>query len=140
MKYMISFFFLFSIMFSMVQGQTKIPQEKVVITSKNNITLVQTNENGELLINVSPKDVLKFKAKGLVRYSDFGAKGDGKTDDIEAIAAAHAFANQQGLPVKADEGATYYIGGKNRTAVIRTNTDFCKAAIQPSRIGMQIFS
>jgi hypothetical protein len=64
----------------------------------------------------------------LVRYSDFGAKGDGKTDDIDAIAATHAFANQQDLPVKADDGATYYIGGKNRTAVIRTNTDFGKAA------------
>jgi hypothetical protein len=65
---------------------------------------------------------------GFVRYSDFGAKGDGKTDDIEAIVAAHAFANEKGLPVKADEGATYYIGGKNRTAVIRTNTDFGTAA------------
>ncbi len=60
----------------------------------------------------------------VVRYSDFGAKGDGKTDDIDAIAEAHAFANQHGLPVKADEDATYYIGGKNRTAVIQTNTDF----------------
>ena len=65
---------------------------------------------------------------GLVRYSDFGAKGDGKTDDIDAIAATHAFANQHGLLVKADEGATYYIGGKERTAVIRTDTDFGTAA------------
>jgi hypothetical protein len=72
--------------------------------------------------------VLKFKTTGLVRYSDFGARGDGKTDDIDAIAAAHAFANQHGLLVKADEGATYYIGGKERTAVIRTNTDFGTAA------------
>ena len=70
----------------------------------------------------------KFKANGLVRYSDFGARGDGKTDDIDAIAATHAFANQHGLSVKADEGATYYIGGKNRTAVIRTDTDFGTAA------------
>jgi len=30
--------------------------------------------------------------------------------------------------VKADEGATYYIGGKERTAVIRTDTDFGTAA------------
>jgi hypothetical protein len=77
---------------------------------------------------VSKKDVRKFKANGLVRYSDFGARGDGKTDDIDAIAAAHAFANQHGLPVKADEGATYYIGGKDRTAVIQTDTDFGTAA------------
>jgi hypothetical protein len=64
----------------------------------------------------------------VVSYSDFGARGDGKTDDIDAIAATHAFANQENLPVKADEGATYYISGKNRTAVIRTNTDFGTAA------------
>jgi len=128
MKYMLLFFFLFPSVFSMVQGQTKSQIESVVITSEKDKTHVRINENGELLINVSPKDVLKFKANGLVRYSDFGAMGDGKTDDTDAIAAAHAFANQQGLPVKADEGATYYIGGKNRTAVIRTDTDFSKAA------------
>lgn len=63
-------------------------------------------------------------AQSVVRYGDFGAKGDGKTDDLDAIAEAHAFANQHGLPVKADEGATYYIGGKNRTVVIQTDTDF----------------
>ena len=67
-------------------------------------------------------------AQGVVRYGEFGAKGDGKTDDIDAIAAAHAFANQHGLAVKADEGATYYIGGKNRTVVIQTDTDFGTAA------------
>jgi hypothetical protein len=128
MKNMLIFFLLFSNMFSMVQGQTKNPLENVVITSEKDKTQVRTNEKGELLINVSPNDVLKFKANGVVRYRDFGAMGDGKTDDIDAIAATHAFANQQGLPVKADDGATYYIGGKNRTAVIRTNTDFGKAA------------
>jgi hypothetical protein len=78
-------------------------------------------------VNVSPKDALKFKANGSVRYSDFGAKGDGKTDDIDAIAGAHAYANQHHLLVKADDGATYYIGGKERTAIIQTDTDFGKA-------------
>jgi hypothetical protein len=128
MKSMLLFFFLFSSVFSMVQGQTLNPLKNVVITSEKDKIQVRTNENGELLINVSPKDVLKFKANGMVCYSDFGAMGDGKTDDTDAIAATHAFANQQGLPVKADEGATYYIGGKDRTAVIMTDTDFSKAA------------
>jgi hypothetical protein len=66
--------------------------------------------------------------QGVVRYSQFGAKGDGKTDDIDAIAEAHAFANQHRLPVKADDDATYYISGKDRTAVIQTDTDFGTAA------------
>jgi hypothetical protein len=102
MKYLLSFFLLSSIVFSHTQGQTNKPPEN--------------------------KDLQKFKASGFVRYSDFGARGDGKTDDMEAIAATHAFANQHGLPVKADEGATYYISGKNRTAVIMTNTDFGTSA------------
>jgi len=100
----------------------------VVITSENKKILISTNENGVLEVNVSPDDVRKFKDRGLVLYSDFGAQGNGKTDDIEAIAAAHAFANQQNLKVAADNGAIYYIGGKNRTAVIQTDTDFGTAA------------
>jgi len=67
-------------------------------------------------------------AQRVVRYRDFGAKGDGKTDDLEALVAAHAFANQHGLAVKADDDATYYIGGKKRTVVIQTDTDFGTAA------------
>lgn len=109
-------------------AQHKSPPENVVVTSEGKKTRVQTGENGELQVNVSPKDAAKFKAAGLVRYSDFGARGDGKTDDIDAIAATHAFANLHGLQVKADDGATYYISGKVRTAVIRTGTDFGKGA------------
>ena len=109
-------------------GQTESVTGQVVITSGNEKIQVGTNQDGALLVNVSPKDVQKFKSRGRVRYSDFGARGDGRTDDIDAIAAAHAFANQHRLTVKADDGATYYIGGKERTAVIRTNTDFGKAA------------
>jgi hypothetical protein len=127
MKYALLSFFAFATVFSLAQGQTKSSAENVVITSKKNKTGVRTNENGELLINVSKKDVLRFKASGVVRYSDFGARGDGETDDIDAIAATHAFANQHGLSVKADEERTYYIGGKNRTAIIKTDTDFGQA-------------
>src|SRR5690606_38451432 len=74
--------------------------------------------------HISKQDLLKLKKQGYLQYSDFGAIGDGKKDDIDAIAAAHAFANQENLPVKADEGAKYYIGGKARVAVIQTDTDF----------------
>ena len=85
-------------------------------------------ENGEIRINASEQDIKQLKAGGFVRYSVFGAVGDGKTDDIDAIAATHAFANEHGLMVKADEGATYYISGKVRTAVIQTDTGFGTAA------------
>ena len=128
LKYILLFFFSLASVISTANAQPKSTVENVVITSTQNKTSVQTNEKGELLINVSPKDVSRFKANGVVRYSDFGAKGDGKTDDIDAIAATHAYANQHNLPVKADDGYTYFIGGKNRTAVVQTNTDFGKAA------------
>ena len=124
MKYILLLIILFSVAFNPTQGQTGNPSDNVVITSKKDITSVRTNENGELLINVTPKDFRKIKAAGLVRYSNLGARGDGKTDDMDAIAATHAFANKHNLAVKADDGAVYYIGGKSRTAVIRTDTDF----------------
>ncbi|WP_316811688.1 hypothetical protein [Pedobacter heparinus] len=98
-------------------------ENSIVITSRAQKTQVYTNNN-KLQVNISPKDVLKFKAAGSVSYSDFGAIGNGKTDDMDVIAATHAFANLHGLLVKADAGATYYIGGKERRAVIQTNTDF----------------
>lgn len=127
MKHLL-FLFLFSTYAFLTQAQTEAPLENAVITYTKQKTQVQAGENAQLEVNVSPKDVRKFKARGSVRYSNFGAKGDGKTDDIDAIAATHAFANQHSLPVKADNGATYYIGGKERTAVIQTDTDFGTAA------------
>ncbi|MBM1104565.1 hypothetical protein JQC67_00300 [Aurantibacter crassamenti] len=122
MKYSFLLFFFSCVL--LVQGQTENSLENVVITSKENKTKVRSTKNGELHVNVAPKDVIKLKAQGTVQYSDFGAIGDGKTDAIDAIAATHAFANKNGLKVKADEGATYYISGKERSAIIQTDTDF----------------
>ena len=39
------------------------------------------------------------QAKEFVTYEQFGAVGDGKSDDQKAIVAAHAAANEKGLPV-----------------------------------------
>ncbi|WP_158859243.1 hypothetical protein [Lunatibacter salilacus] len=128
MKYTLLFCFLFSFALSTTQGQSNSPSENVEITSGKNKTQVSTNANGMLLVHVSDSDIKKFKSNGVVRYSTFGAKGDGKTDDIDAIAATHAVANQEGLSVKADDRATYYISGKDRPAVIQTDTDFGSAA------------
>lgn len=62
-----------------------------------------------------------------VTYEDFGAVGDGNADDLQAIVEAHDYANRNGLSVLADETATYYIGGANKTACIMTDTDWSTA-------------
>ena len=122
MKYLLIILFLLPGFIS--TSQTSSHNETIIFTSQKGKTTVHTNENEELVINVPTKIANKFKKQGFVRYSDFGAWGNGKTDDMQAIAASHAFANEHNLAVKANKGATYYIGGKDRTAVIRTNTDF----------------
>lgn len=126
-KYIFSLIFCLSCI-SFSYGQTNSPTSTIVVTSKKNKTRVSAHKNGKLLVNVSPKDVVDHKNKGFVRYSEFGALGDGKTNDMDAIAATHAFANLHGLKVKADEGYTYYINGKERTATIETDTDFGTSA------------
>jgi len=76
---------------------------------------------------ISSEDSIKFTAQGFVTYYDFGAAGDGKTDDLSAIAKTHTYANKHSLNVKANTGANYYIGGKNRSVIIQTHTDFGQA-------------
>ncbi len=75
------------------------------------------------------KDGYEFNKTFLdfVTYEDFGAVGDGKADDFEAIVKTHEYANANGFSVFANETATYYIGGANKTAYIRTNTDWSTA-------------
>ncbi|MEM6846244.1 MAG: hypothetical protein AAF632_28795 [Bacteroidota bacterium] len=126
-KFLLLLFFLL-IYVTVTWSQTDNLREDVVIINQAKKTQVSLSERGELQIKVSSEDAQRFEAAGVVRYSDFGAKGDGKMDDTDAIAATHAYANQQGLAVKADEEATYYIGGKERTAIIQTDTDFGTAS------------
>jgi len=68
-----------------------------------------------------------MKEERYVTYEAFGAVGDGIHDDFEAIIQAHEYANEQGLPVRAKDDATYYISGKAITAVVKTPTNFGKA-------------
>ncbi|MFC4994958.1 hypothetical protein [Rubritalea tangerina] len=65
----------------------------------------------------------KLANKRYVYYRDFGAKGDGKTDDFQAIVKAHAFANKHQRKVVAGKGLTFYLGGSDTSAIIRTDTD-----------------
>ncbi len=61
----------------------------------------------------------------IFKYSDFGAVGDGVTDDFLAIKRTHEAANAENASVFAD-GKCYYIGESsyNDTAIIKTDTDF----------------
>ena len=67
-----------------------------------------------------------------VYYQDYGAVGDGVTDDSEAIRAAHVYANQGGHIVKATKndngtGKTYYIGKMLTAISVSTNVDWGNA-------------
>lgn len=115
MKSLFSILFLFISVFFFTNCQPETSLEEIVVSS---------DQNGELLINISDEHIKKFKQNGFLQYSDFGAVGDGKIDDMLAIAAAHKIANENNIAVKADDGATYYIGGKDLTAIIQTDTDF----------------
>ena len=59
-----------------------------------------------------------------VTYEEFGAAGDGVTDDLPAICAAHDYANEHGLPVRTRPDATYHLGYRALTATIATETDW----------------
>ncbi len=65
--------------------------------------------------------------KKVVYYSDFGAKGDGKTNDLPAIAKAHEYANEHKLPVRANDNATYLLEAGPAPVVVTTNVDWGKA-------------
>ena len=60
----------------------------------------------------------------VVKYSEFGAKGNGGVDDFDAIIATHEYANIGGQRVEADKGATYYIGSHRKTAIVKTDVDW----------------
>ena len=69
-----------------------------------------------------------------VTYEEFGAVGDGITDDFLALRAAHAYANEKGLPVKGSPDKKYrlhrnFADGKACSIIVRTDTDWQGAEI-----------
>ena len=123
---MILLFLIFNI--KMVSGQPNTLEKPLVISPTSKTTRVHQDENGEFNIDVHQDDLKRFKRQGFVRYGDMGAIGNGITDDMIFIVATHALANRYGLDVKANDGAQYFIGGKEMTATIETNTDFGNAS------------
>ena len=72
--------------------------------------------------------------KKFVTYEEFGAIGDGIADDFQALRAAHAYANENGLPVYGTTGKKYrihdtLIDGKVESISIQTDTDWKGAEI-----------
>ncbi|RED48188.1 hypothetical protein [Seonamhaeicola aphaedonensis] len=101
---------------------------KAVINYDASKTSVFVDTKGVLHLNVTKDDSTALLNKTTLNYEDFGAIGNGKTDDILAIAATHTFANAHHKRVKAKDSATYYISGKSHTVIIKTNTHFGNAA------------
>ena len=70
-----------------------------------------------------------------VCYKDFGARGDGKTNDFFAIKRAHEYANANGLPVLAGSPSDKFLisetelDGYAESIKIKTDTDFGFATI-----------
>ncbi len=82
--------------------------------------LLYENRNTKISL---PENYLKETDVTVVHYKDFGAKGDGITDDYSAILAAHEYANGGGQKVIASPNAVYYISPKTFTKGIPVYTD-----------------
>ncbi len=86
-------------------------------------------EANSLVLNNSHDNISAntVKKSDYLTYEQFGAKGDGITDDFKAIIATHDEANKRDLPVKANDNGIYYIGPTIATVIVQTNVDFGKA-------------
>ncbi len=62
-----------------------------------------------------------------ITYEEYGAVGDGDTDDYKAIIETHVHANKCGHRVVADDNAEYYIGAINKTINVMTDVKWGKA-------------
>lgn len=93
----------------------------------------KTNENTTLpesidLSAVEYPTTPKKEYTQYVTYEEYGAKGDGVTDDMQAIIDTHNYANANNLPVKATPGAKYLMKNPNSTyATIKTDCDWTGA-------------
>ena len=85
------------------------------------ISFVQARDTIELKNYSGKTDITR------IYYSDFGAVGDGITNDTEAIRAAHEAANLDNLTVMGEAGKTYYIAKVEEPINIQTDVDFCGA-------------
>lgn len=80
--------------------------------------------NKEIFGELNDKiDMIATKRIGYVTYDQFGAKGDGETDDYQYIKACHDYANENNIPVKAGK-KKYFISNVPNSIVVKTETDW----------------
>ncbi len=102
---------------------TKFISDNIAYSGKKNVTIADSFEYKQDIRNIY--------------YSDFGAKGDGRTDDFEALKATHEYANLYGHTVCSNPGSNYYIGstgGKSITIMTSVNWGDSKFTIDDSEI------
>lgn len=94
-----------------------------------NNKLNEMAESGEL-----ERIIIQYFQNITVSYKQFGAKGDGKTDDFLAILNTHLYANEHGIKVIGEATSNYYIKNITQTIPIKTNVDWnnCKFTIDDS--------
>ena len=75
----------------------------------------------------------------VVYYAQFGAVGDGKTEDYQAIYNAHVFANAGGQKVMGDgPSATYYIHAIAKAIPVQTDVDWNGATFHLNDKGSEV--
>ena len=72
--------------------------------------------------------------KEFITYEEYGAIGDGETNDFFAMKRAHIAANEMGLPVRGTPGKTYLItdtevDGVAESIPVMTDVDMCGATV-----------
>ena len=96
-------------------------------------------KNGQTSVSIADDYLYNsFDARNIY-YEDFGAKGNGTTNDFAAIKACHDYANIYGHTVNGKAGAQYRIINKDKGSeviTIQTNTNWngCKIILDDSTL------
>ena len=109
-----------------VDGQIQIlcAYDNALVKSVNALISDIVITQGEYVFEDNAK--IMEKEISVVYYKDYpDIKGDGATNDFEAIKAVHDYANEGGQKVVAEDGKEYYIEKINgRSIEIKTDVDF----------------
>ena len=112
--------------------------DNMLVKATSEFTARQIKLTGATAINFT--DTVFNQDISVLYYEDFGAKGDGVTDDFQAFYETHKMANQGGQKVMGTAGAEYYLhvsnfraegesGTKTHTITIKTDVDWNGATI-----------